>query len=32
MAFDVAAGVQVFFGGVNSQEYVLSYDNTVECR
>jgi len=29
MAYDPAAGVQVFFGG---REGLLSYGNTVECR
>jgi len=32
MAFDAAAGVQVFFGGVNQQANYQAYDNTVECR
>jgi len=32
MAFDAAAGVQVFFGGVNEQGCCKAYDNTVECR
>ena len=32
MAFDAAAGVQVFFGGISEQGCCQSYDNTVECR
>ena len=32
MAFDAAAGVQVFFGGISEQGCCQAYDNTVECR